>query len=208
QRIELKSSSLIKKLNYLPKEYKIQLLAAIIVDEGSVLKSNIKIYNTNLKIMKELKQLIESLGYSCSAIKINKRRHKKILIIKGQEAKMNYDLHIIWIHAASLLKFKEDLDKTIKKYGNIAGLWHKQKDLIKWGERVDLKRIKKTKMSKKKIIPLIKKEIKKNPLKVLEFAKEQDLDYIRAYKLFFRLKQKGKIKKISTGVFASNNYII
>ncbi len=205
-RNDLKSSLFIKKVNCLPKEYKLQLLAAIIVDEGHINKSLIRIDNTNLKLLQELKNMIDSLGYTCSTIKTKNICHKKKIVIRGRIARINYDLHSIWIRADGLLKFRKDLDKMINKHGNIASLWHKQKDITQWSNKVDLDKLKKARKSKKDIIPLIKKEIKKNPIKVSKFASEQGLDYFRAYKLFFRLKQKGEIKKISVGTFASNLY--
>ena len=61
-------------------------------------------------------------------------------------------------------------------------------------------------ISKNNLIPLIKKEILFNPISIKEFANKHNLNYIRAYKLFFRLKEKGEIKKISTGIFASKDY--
>ena len=50
---------------------------------------------------------------------------------------------------------------------------------------------------------IYKSFLKNNPIKVKEFAKKYNIDYIRAYKLFYWIKEKGEIKKISNGIFSS-----
>jgi len=205
-RSNLKTPKVIEKVNLLPKEFKIQLLAALVVDEGHISKSCIKITNTNQKLLLSLRKLMVSLGYSCSNIKNYRNRIGGKIYIKDRYASVNYNIYDLCIHADGLLKFKEDLDNMIKKYGKIMGLWHKQDDLLKYSSIVDLDRIKKTRDSKKNIIPIIKKEIRIKPISIKKFAKKYNLGYIRAYKLFFRLKSRGEIKKISVGLFASNNY--
>jgi len=204
-RKDLKTPKLIKKALNLPKEFRLQLLAALIVDEGHITKSIIKIANTNLVLLKSLKKLVDSLGYSCS-IKSYKLKVGRQIMIKNQKARINYQLYNLLIYADGLLKFKQDLDNMIKNYGDIVSLWHKQKDLIKFSGSVDMQKLEKTRISKNNIIPKIREEIIKKPIKINEFAKKYNLNYIRAYKLFFRLKEKEEIKKISTGVFASVNY--
>ncbi|MBU1245645.1 MAG: hypothetical protein ABIJ20_04685 [Nanoarchaeota archaeon] len=206
KRSELKSSLFVKKVNDLPKEYKIQLLAAFIVDEGSISKSSIKVCNTNLLILKSLRKIMLSLGYNCSKVKNYGDHVGGEIFIKYRKARINYQIYNLYMHADGLLKFKKDLDIMIKKYGNIAGLWQKQDILSKFSLKVDLNKINKSRISKKHLIPLIEKEITKGPIFIKEFAKRNDLDYIRAYKLFFRLKEKGKIKKVSPGMFVSKDY--
>jgi len=205
-RKDLKSHKFIDKINILSKESKIQLLAAIIVDEGHISKSSIKISNTNLKLLESLRNLILSLGYSCSEIKNYHSNIGKEISIKNKKTRVNYNLYDLHIYADGLLKFKEDLSKMIKGYGNFVSLWQKQNDLLKFSSKVNLNRLKKTRISKNNLIPLIKKEILFNPISIKEFANKHNLNYIRAYKLFFRLKEKGEIKKISTGIFASKDY--
>lgn len=205
-RRDLKTQKFINKINHLHKEFKLQLLAAVIVDEGHITNSLIKIANTNKSLLESLIKLISSLNYSCSKIKISRNKIKKIIEINGRKARINKKLYNIFIYADGLLKFRKDIDLMIKKYGKNSGLWHKQDSLLKFSSKVNLKRLEKTRDSKNRLIPIIRKKIKNKPISIKEFSKINNIDYIRAYKLFFRLKENGEIQKISAGIFASNKY--
>ena len=147
-----------------------------------------------------------SLGYTCSKVICHSDKVGEIRMICGKQSVVNYKLYDLYLHADGLLKFKEDLDIMINKYKDVAGLWQKQNDLLHFSSIVDLEKLRKRRISQKKLIPIIKKEILNHLIFVKEFAQKYNLDYIRAYKLFFRLKKRGEIQKISTGVFASNDY--
>jgi len=113
---------------------------------------------------------------------------------------------MLYIHAEGLLKFNNYIKEMVGSYGHICDLWHKQKALEKWANRIDMGWTSNLRISKTYLIPLLKSEIEKSPIKVSEFAKKYNLSYIRAYKLFFRLKQRRLIKKIGIGIFSSVNH--
>jgi hypothetical protein len=205
KRSDLTSNKFVDKVAFLPKEYGIQLLAAFIVDEGHISKSSISLSNTNLKLLKSIKNLIISLGYACSDVKTLRKTKDKVIIC-GKECNVNHDQNFLFIYAGGLLKFATDIKDMSKRYGGTCNLWQKQSKLEEVSTKVDLNKINKSRHSKTTLLPSLLESIKRNPLKVSDFAMKFDLDYIRAYKLFFRLKEKGKIKKIHHGIFADLNY--
>jgi len=205
-REDLKTSKMIEVVSNLPREYRIQLLAALIVDEGSVCKSVIKIVNTDKKLLESLRWLIISLGYSCSDIRKSNNNKGKEIIIKNCKTKVNANLRNIFVYADGLKKFSDDIKKMTEKYGSVADLWQKQEKLEKMSTKVDIEKLEKRRETLKKLIPLIRKQIEKEPINVSKFAKEQKIKYPRAHKIFSRLKKRKELRKIGIGLFASNNY--
>lgn len=202
KRNELKSSIFVNRVHKLPKEFKIQLLAAFIVDEGHVRKSTIQISNTDLELLQKLKKLCVSLGYPCSKI-IEDKRKDKTRMIKGEMAQVNHQPLTLFMYADGLLKFKKDLDNMIIKYGTIMGLWQKQDELIKYSKVVDLNKVYKGRVTKQEIIPLILNEIAQGPINISEFSKENNLENYRVNKIFRRLCNRNIIKRISVGDYTN-----
>lgn len=205
-RNDLKTSKFVKKLLLLGREYKIEFLAAFIVDEGYISQSSIRIRNTDLELLKQLRKLILSLNYSCSGIKVCRNDVGNEIKIKNRKAKVNYPLKELLLYADGLVNFKEDIERLIKEYGKITGLWHKQKLLEKWSKRVDLNYLYKRRESKSRIIPTIKQLIEKEPVKVLNLSKRFNISYYRIYKILYRMEKRKLIKKISSGTFALPDY--
>ncbi len=204
---DIKKCAYVSSIAELSKDHKIQFLSGIIVDEGSIRKSTINITNTNYNLLRGLVKILDSLSYSHSGIKrVKNCEIGKKIWIKNKECKINFQQYILTVHADSIFKLNKELKKHIQKYGKVAGLWHKQHALNHWAKKVDINYIHKARKTKRHIIPKIFQLVEQKPYKVGEIAQILDISYIRAYKILYRLKNRGEIKKCSAGIFSSNNF--
>lgn len=126
QALDLKLDNLTKeelceKIAYLPKNHKIQLLTAIIEDEGTCDINRIRIRMNNERIMNVIKQVIDSLNYSRS--NLTKRWYKKDGVKK--------DLWDISLNVKGIKKYWKDLKKIEDIYGKSLGLWKKREKVKK-----------------------------------------------------------------------------
>ena len=106
-------------------DYKVQILAALIEDEGRIQPKSAStlIAMQDLDLIEGTSRLIDDLRYERSRITNG--------MIKGtysDEPKMMYNVFLLVLGAH---KFHLDLSKSVKKYGDLAGLWKKKK--MSWG---------------------------------------------------------------------------
>jgi len=119
-RNQFSPSSFLKRCLNLPKEYRVQVLAAIFVDEGCI-KTNL-IGMKNKEIMMDVCKLIDSLCYKRGALK-----HEKLLqTYKGKIYIL--DFYTVRLSIVGLCSFIKDINESVGKYGIMAGLFNKQKD--------------------------------------------------------------------------------
>jgi hypothetical protein len=138
----------------MPKEYRIEVLAAIVLDEGSV-HDTIVIRMKDREIMKTVCNLIDSLGYDRSMLASYRAKKK----FNGYEWEVK--MWRVRIHVLGMAKFLKDLKSLVRKYGELAGLWRKQEKLETRLEKTDLKLAKsrkKNKILRKKLLKLFGKQ--------------------------------------------------
>jgi hypothetical protein len=117
----LTKEKLLEKLTLLPKNYKFQVLTALIEDEGTIDKNRVTIRMRDKKIMELLTQLIDSLGYPRS--NLTKQKYKYL-----------GDKKNIWkvdINIEGIKKYCIDLEKVEKSYGTLLSLWTKRESIKK-----------------------------------------------------------------------------
>lgn len=100
----------------LPKDFKVEVLTAIVEDEGSIDKNRIIIRMKGKTLMKLISRLIDSLGYERSKLKSYTAE------TKWGRVKM-YRLEIT---PFGIRKYHKDLEHIGEEYGNLAGLWTKR----------------------------------------------------------------------------------
>jgi len=113
----LNKRQLMKRLICLQKKYKVQVLTAIIEDEGTCDKNRLTIRMNNKELMLLLSKLIDSLNYPRS--NLTKQSYKRYGIKK-----------YIWkidLNTAGIRKYWKDITKMEGDYGRIIGLWKKRK---------------------------------------------------------------------------------
>lgn len=205
-RRDLKSKDFVNKLIGLPREYGVQFLAAFIVDEGHIGQSYIKVVNTDYALLEEVRNLMISLGYSCSGIGISNNRVGKYITIRGSATKVNYTLYSIIIRADGFAKLKNDIDFSMKKYGKVAGLWHKQEVFESMFERLDMNYLRERRRTKNQIIPMLISEMHNGPIKTKEISYRLSIPNKRVYKILFRMEKRNIVRKVGPGVFALPNH--
>ena len=114
---------LFKKCLELPKEHRIQVLTAIIEDEGTINGSNIIVRMKDKEIMEGVRDLIISLGYEGSNLfKQNAR--------SGYSNKRGM-LYGITINSLGSKKYIKDMITIENQYGSELGLWTKKEKVNK-----------------------------------------------------------------------------
>ncbi len=133
----LTKEDLLKGLINLPKEHKIQVITAIIEDEGTCDKNRITIRMNNKEIMQLITKIIDSLHYSRG--NLTKRDYKKDGIKK--------EIWCVSLNIAGIKNYWLDLENVEMEYGKILSLWKKReaiKELSKHKSNINgLKRNKK-----------------------------------------------------------------
>jgi len=116
---QIKSKQFIEKCLKLPKDFRVQILAAIIVDEGSIEGKTIRMKDK--KIMDAICKLIDSLEYKRGKLTSTSR------ILTYKEKFYEAKLYTIQLWAEGLRDFLNDINSCIRRYGHSASLWNKQK---------------------------------------------------------------------------------
>lgn len=105
----------------LRKEFRIQALTALIEDEATMDYNRIIIRMKSKEIIELIARLIDSLGYRRNEISSYHERNKW--------TNEEFDMHKVSISLPGAQKYFVDLEELKRKYGNIAGLWKKNKGL-------------------------------------------------------------------------------
>ena len=179
---------LIKKCLELPREHRIQVLTAIIEDEGNANGYNISIRMKDKEVMKIVKELIDSLGYDGG--NLFKQNQKS-----GYSNKIG-TIHGIVINVLGTKKYIEDLEKMEKKFGTEIGLWTKKEKAKKITKLREL-------ISGKERNKKLEKQIFKNDEKVNfnEIKKNLELTDNETMSVLRYMLNTNKIKRINRGVY-------
>lgn len=197
----MKNSETIKTFLNLPKEYKLQFLAAFIVDEGHIRYKKAKSCIISQKegdVLMAVSSILDSLGYLHSEIK------------RETCCRLNF-VHRINIYSTGMLRFYEDIQDMIKKYGNYAGLWQKQVALEKYIAVIN-KDEKYTKIEKDLINNLISAlfdekiivsyaDIREHPILKQKIKLRSKLYLINK---FYELAKSDKFTRLSKGLYIKN----
>src|SRR3989344_4018805 len=118
-----KNAEFINKCLDIPKEFQIQILAALIEDEGCIRSKNCSfdIGMTNKEIILGIKNICNKLGYETSNISIKDSRGFKTKDIS--KPIYNISLYVLGVH-----RFYKDLMTINSEYSNLR-LWKKQNEL-------------------------------------------------------------------------------
>lgn len=119
---ELKSQKFVHSVMDLPRQYKVQALLALIVDEGAINpRGEISIVMKKRSMVKAYAELCDSLGYSRSRVKRVQYNSK-------------FGLARMWkfrILADGIREIYKDYVNTLEAFGRVGGLWDKDKKFIK-----------------------------------------------------------------------------
>lgn len=127
------------------KDYKVQFLAAFIVDEGCVNRSDISLTQKSLEVLEQIKEICSQLEYNVSSNYRDKRNNVYSFQLRSQ----------------AVAKFENDLKKNSN--GDILlQLWQKQEKLENSVLNTDFERIKDNKRSKE-LIKLLLNLVYQNP---------------------------------------------
>lgn len=198
----LKSAEPIQMFINYPKEYKLQFLAAFIVDEGHIRYKKARsliISQTDKNMLRAISKLLDSLGYYHSKVRKEVSKTSKI---KNKTTRVIYRMNI---YSVGVYAFSKDIQKVIKKYGLYAGLWHKQRHLDNYisSLKTDQERLSKIIKVNNLIRTLLKiktyisyKELRENPLIKNEL---KDLGIRFLISKFYGLTKQGKLRRLSKG---------
>lgn len=200
----LKSPETIENFINYPKEYRLQFLAAFIVDEGNIRYKRVRaliISQIDKSMLDAVSRLLDSLGYIHSEIcqeifktSIGGRSYKRTIY------RMN-------IYSPGVNTFYKDIKFMIEKYGPYAGLWHKQKCLENYifSLKKDPERLSKI-IKVNKMINFILgikdyvsyEELRKN-LAIKNELKKLGIRFLISK--FYELAKQGKVKRLSKGYY-------
>lgn len=203
QRNEISSAKFIRACMKLPKDYKVQTLAAVIEDEGRIQPNSGSMIITmkDSDIVKSLAKLMENLGYDHS--RITKTKNLEFSSSrKNSPSRQNGFLYRVNLRILGAHKFYHDLNEIISKYGELAGLWKKQKQLQNLMSSNDGRKARGEKLNRdlaKKTINLMKKNSEKITYK--ELKKYLNVSHHRTGSVVRRLYNKKILKKVSRGYY-------
>ncbi|HLC58578.1 MAG TPA: hypothetical protein VJI68_01840 [Candidatus Nanoarchaeia archaeon] len=182
--LDLKKHVYIEKLLLLPKLYRVQALAALYVDEGSISTKTIRMKDK--EIVESIGKLMDTLNYPRSEV-----------------TKSFDDCYGISMHSEGFIKFYDDINYCIKKYKNNAlGLWHKNKFAKAKVDSIDISLLKS------------KKESELLRVKILDILKNREFIYFyqlremlkigedRLYYLLNCLIKRQKVTRLSYGKYS------
>lgn len=191
---EIKSDVFLDKLLNLPKEFRIQALVALYVDEGAISTKTIRMTDKN--IIEAIARIMDSLGYKRG--KVTYHRWKGMCFDKYHET----DLYEVFLWSEGFLNFYKDVKDCIHKYNNkYLGLWHKDKEFEDKIKSIDTSVIKYKKEAKYLRDGIIDILTTKRIIILGELAKELGINEDKMYYLLKSLRVDNKVKRISYGKY-------
>lgn len=198
----IKNPDTLKRLLSLPKEYKIQLISSLIVDEGHFRYKGVRsciLSQSNRRFMETIHDFLDDLDYD----------HSKI---KEEIDKNGNRIYRINIYVQGTINLYKDVKESIRRYGIYSGLWHKQKQIEDYVNTC-FKDPKYSKYEKELIVNLILTKIKqKGTLSYGEIRRDEDFISLlekrsKRYLVsrFYNLVKQRKIERVSDGVYKSIN---
>jgi len=197
ERSQVCSEHLIKNCMGLPKDYKVQILAALIEDESKIQPKSgvVRIAMKNYRIIESLAKIMDNLGYDRS--RIIKIKNNGTYSNNKNNFLYNLNLRILGSH-----KFYNDLNEAINKYGKLAGLWKKQKqlqDLILFNDGRKARGEKLNSKLAKKAICLMKEN--NGTITYKELKRFLNVSHHRIGSVVRRLYNKGILRKDRRGCY-------
>lgn len=111
----------LKSCLILPKKFRLQVLTALIEDEGTIERTRIVIRMKDREIVKTISEIIDSLDYG--------RTEVVSYIEKSKWSGQKFRMSKISILASGTRDYKMDIEDLEKEDGKIYGLWAKSKKL-------------------------------------------------------------------------------
>jgi len=184
----------LKECLSLPKEYRLQILTAIIEDEGSFDKNRLLIRMADKNTMDLICCLIDMLNYD--------RTELRKYVEKSKYSGKNINMYRTEINIRGLKRFNKDLGKTKQKYGNLAVLWTKYEKLEKISKSYTLMD---TYDKHNELIPKIRERfLKRRKILFSEIKTTFNLTDNQTMSLLRCMKNKGLIKRIRKGTYIQN----
>jgi len=193
----LKDYKTIEKFLKLPKDYKLQLLAAFVVDEGDIRYEGARSFRISQKdkgILTVFSKVLDSLNYEHSPIRKEIDKNGRII-------------YRINVYTQGVLKFYKDLNRMVKRYNILAGLWQKQVEIENYVKTI--KNINNTKLETNLMNKMI--------FDIFDKQKYVSYDYLKSYhpikdKLktrskrclinkFYELSRCGKVIRCNRGIY-------
>lgn len=191
---EIKSDVFLDKLLNLSKEFRVQALAALYVDEGAISTKSIRM--TNKRVVEAIARIMDSLGYKRS--KVTYHRWKGMCFDKYHET----DFYEVFLWSEGFLNFYKDVKEYINKYNNkYLGLWHKDKQFEDKAKSIDTLEIKYKKEAKYLRDKIIDTLTTRKIVILGELTKELNINEDRMYYLLKSLRINNKVKRISYGKY-------
>jgi len=174
-----------------PEEHKLQAIFALIVDDGSCNRWMITVFeDQNKAVFDKVKDLWDSLfpNTSRTYIQVTKRGTK---------------VYHLDANRYGIISLQQKINESVKKYGPLANLWWKQKDLDE--------RYSKAVSNRAKQLNYTKEFTDENKQRILNYMRENkfittkntmrllNLSFFRSYLVLNKLIDEGKIFLIDTG---------
>ncbi len=176
----------------LPREYQIQVLSAIIEDEGSLDKNRLIIRMSDRYIMENICYLIDRLNYDRTQLRmyVDKNKFSTTIMYRTD------------INIRGIKKLSNDLQIMKQKYGYLAGLWTKDKKLQHLSKSHTLLDAYKR---HEEITPKIMAKFINNDMVLFsEVKKDYNLTDDQTTSILRFMKNKYLIKKIGRGRYIKN----
>ncbi|MGD2073079.1 MAG: hypothetical protein PVG65_06285 [Candidatus Thorarchaeota archaeon] len=175
----IKSYELFKKVCELPKDYRFQVFAQLVVDEGCPNYSFV-ISQKDEEVREGIYELVKSLDYPASKVKNG-----------------------IYLSTESFPKIKEDLSEAKKKFGRLGGFWFKDKRFLTTCENTNLNYFKKIRKYDERFDRKIEKlkSKKKIIFRLRELRMLTDMQVDSILRRIDRLLNEGVLIRISKGVY-------
>lgn len=154
---------LMENITKLPKQHQLQTIFALLVDDGCCTNWMLTLFeDTNKEVVEKAHQLWESFFPNTANIQF-------IVTPKGTK------VYHIYVNREGIIKFKEEVDKAEREFGNLAGIWWKKEALEKRYTKAVSKRAKdlnETKELKEKRKNIIVEHLKEHNSMTFKEAKK------------------------------------
>ncbi|MBU3904804.1 MAG: hypothetical protein KJ906_01485 [Nanoarchaeota archaeon] len=180
----------LEKIISLSREFRIQVLTAIIEDESTIENCRIVIRLGDSKLLDIIIKLIDSLDYE---------RSSKSVCIYNTVRYGKYKVYGVAINSLGARKYNKDLVNMRIKYGNLLDLWTKRKGLDNLLTRKVLLSGKKENRNLSNFI--INNYTKGDIIKPKSLMNDMGLRSNRIYSVLRYMYKKGHIEKINKGLY-------
>jgi len=183
---DFKKASLIRTIKNAPHEFQLQLVCALVHDEGHIgpRKRRVEISQKDVAVVSEFCNLLDKLNYNHAQPFLSGRCYK------------------IAFHADGIRRFYLDVKAAVRRYGWQAGLWKKQETFEKLGSEAMRGRLGKASLHvlrKAKIENIVTiNQLKKDP-QMIELASGKFDDYIE--NVCLNLLRYGYLTRIKRGSY-------